>query len=453
MGEEPPTSITPVTVAATVSVTVSVSVVGHRTVGGEGGATRRAACDMFGGSPAPTLFGGSTPSATGTPGTLAQPPATSAFGSSGFGGFGNGTTAPAAATSGTGFGSGIFGTTTPGGPTSTTPAPAVAPTGSLFGQQPQQQQTAFGFGATMTTMTTPTPGVAPIAAATATAPAGSIGAAPHPESELAALAAAYTASSPQHRFNYVFYDLDVPASLRTRPASLDDARWREALDARARYLPESSSTADAGAYVDPDRLWPVLVSGFDALVARKRQQDEALERDEEYLRGIEEMRRKVQAHVGHEVRGRVAELRRKQQRHAHALLRIIHKLDAVASAHRQRYALAAGAPMNDAALRRDDAAISASLERLERMLSSEDASSIASRVGMLAANARLAGAPNKHVSGGASALLDAESEETLLRLLSQQTNAVRKLEEALRRDKRDIGILSSKTGPGSTGAV
>ena len=47
------------------------------------------------------------------------------------------------------------------------------------------------------------------------------------------------------------------------------------------------------------------------------------------------------------------------------------------------------------------------------------------------------------VNTATSALLDAQSEEKLMKLLSQQTDAVRRLEEAVRRDGRDVHILEN----------
>ena len=159
-------------------------------------------------------------------------------------------------------------------------------------------------------------------------------------------------------------------------------------------------------------------------------------------------------------------LRKKMhQNHTHLLIRIMNKLDCIAKQKRRRHTLDTNRTRNhtnnysieqidtnnsisghDTTNVYNDGDIRSRLTNLELSLSTYDSSSLLSRVRVMSADVKqLCHSCNilNGVSSTQFASLDIVSEENLMKLLSQQNDAVRKLDEALRKDMHNISIMLS----------
>ncbi|KAG2433784.1 hypothetical protein HXX76_008142 [Chlamydomonas incerta] len=446
-------------------------------------------------APAPGATGGlfgvsSTPAggfSFGTAAAAAAPAATPAFGTTAFGAaaapkpatggafsFGAATTAPAA---GATAAAPAFGATT-----STFGAPAATP--SLFGTTPAQ-----GFGATTATQSlfgaaaapatgsafnfssapaagTATTGLfgAPAAATTAANIFGQPAQQPGQQANmfgaaaqlpgldpsgltqddavraLTRLAAAYTPSSADYRFQTLFASVVERPEQRVKPAGhVDENRWRAAL--AAIKGPDN-----------PQKLWPVAANGFRDLNTRSRMQAEAVAQNANRLRELQDRAAAMSRRAAGEFRSRVAALQRQHTDLSHKLLHVMRCVDALES----RLALSAG--YNAQQSRQQVAELGRQLGRLEEAVAPASAAAgLERRLEAVAAAARMRAGSAESSGGVASVNLDERSQAQLFAVLRDHAEAVRQLQGVLKGDELDVEVLkrlvaAGPAGPGGVGA-
>lgn len=341
---------------------------------------------LFGATPAPT-FGGQTPG-TGIFGA-ASSAAPAAFS------FAN-TASPAAS-------AGIFGT-------------------SLFGATQQQQQPAlgggfFGTGASTTQM-------AP-ATFSAQGPA-------QPDfsaiRELVALKDAYVPGSEKYRFHWLFLNVVANPAARIKPQSVDDLRWREAMQR-------------CGGPDNPDALWPVLATGFTDLLARKQAQDEAMDEHARRLDALVDAARQLARMQETALHERLEGVKRRHLQLTLGLLGLMRKLDAVESRFGAATGMRQGAAARDATAR-----LQQQLAELEGAVLAPDG--LKRRVEELASAARLRGGLpyGAHLLANGDAALEQGSLEHVFSVLQQHTEALNRVKAVLRRDERDLAIMAAEGG-------
>ncbi|GLC45771.1 hypothetical protein PLESTB_001157800 [Pleodorina starrii] len=348
---------------------------------------------------APSLFGATTAPAMGAP--AATP---SLFG-----------TAPAAAGTTTG---GLFG------------APAATTAANIFGQpqQPQQQQQQTNvFGAAGQAQL---PGLVDPSGLTQDDAVRS----------LTRLAAAYTPSSPDFRFQTLFVSVVERPEQRVKPpGAVDENKWRAAL-------------AAIKGPNNPQKLWPVVANGFADLNTRSRMQAEAVAQNAARLRELQDRAAALSRRATSEFRSRVSGLQREHTNLSHRLLHMMRCLDALES----RLALSAG--YNAQQSRQQVAELNRQMGRLEDAVAPPAAAAgLQRRLEAIAAAARMrAGSADGGAAGGGSGMsvkFDDRSQAQLFAVLRDHAEGVRQLKAVLKEDELDLQILNRlTTGGGGAGS-
>ncbi|KAG2438350.1 hypothetical protein HYH02_010806 [Chlamydomonas schloesseri] len=375
-----------------------------------------------------------TPAFGATTSTFGAPAATpSLFGTAPATGFGTATTAPslfgatAAPATGSAFG---FGSAPAAGTTTTGlfGAPAAATTAAnIFGQpaqQPGQQANMFGAAAQPQL-----PGLDPSGLTQDDAVRA-----------LTRLAAAYTPSSADYRFQTLFASVVERPEQRVKPAGqVDENRWRAAL--AAIKGPDN-----------PQKLWPVAANGFRDLNTRSRMQAEAVAQNANRLRELQDRAAAMSRRAAGEFRSRVAALQRQHTDLSHKLLHVMRCVDALES----RLALSAG--YNAQQSRQQVAELGRQLGRLEEAVAPASAAAgLERRLEAVAAAARMRAGSAESSGGVASVKLDERSQAQLFAVLRDHAEAVRQLQGVLKSDELDVEVLkrlvaAGPAGPGGVGA-
>ncbi|KAE9454233.1 hypothetical protein C3L33_13866, partial [Rhododendron williamsianum] len=273
---------------------------------------------MFGAqSSSPSLFGtpSLTPNPFGTPSTpFATPSSTPAFGTPSTPSFSTSAFGTSSLFSTPSFnpqqqqqqqqqqqssGAFNFSTPTPFGQTTTTPPP----------QQQQSQLTPFGqstnpFGnAQLTTQMAP---VAPLPFSLA-------------DRDIQAIVDAYKEDpgNPKYAFKHLLFSVTEP-QFRIKPTGVSDIMWAEAMGKLEGM--ESSNR---------ERLWPHLVQGFKDLSQRLKLQDEVILSDAERLRMTQSNVKMLQRHFQADTLPWIERLRQKEQGLQRRLLRVMRIVEAL----------------------------------------------------------------------------------------------------------------------------
>ncbi|KAK9916340.1 hypothetical protein WJX75_001477 [Coccomyxa subellipsoidea] len=303
-------------------------------------------------------------------------------------------------------------------------APASAPAGfggfggassspfggsTLFGGQPTQQPQTQMAPATFASGLPPQPDLAAI-------------------KELEAIREAYTAApgNPRYRFHHLFLNVvDNPAACQ-KPPGVDELRWREAMQR-------------AGGPSNPNHLWPVLAHGTKDLIARKDAQDAAIREHTERLSAAAQAARQLVRKQDTVLKERVEQVRKNHRKLSLQLLRVMRRVDLLEG----RFASAMGfwsAQQKGAA-----ADLACQLSHLEAQVAPGASGGLEQRVEALGAAARMqagAGAGTSSDLAGVEARLDPASLEQVFTVLKGHAEALSKVQEVLRRDDRDLAILS-----------
>ncbi|KAM0987703.1 hypothetical protein ACFX2I_011729 [Malus domestica] len=404
---------------------------------------------MFGAQSSSSPFG--TPSSTpafGTPSStpaFGTPSSTPAFGTpSSTPAFGTPSSTPAF---GTPSSTPTFGmpSSTPSFFTPSAPAPAFGTPstsafstggfGSLFNtpfssqtqqqtQSFQQPQSAggFGFQSPFTTPQQPTPfpnsqlttQMAPVA--------------PLPFSladrDIQAIVDAYKdePGNPKYAFKHLLFSVTDP-QFRVKPAGVSDIMWAEAMA----KLEGLEST-------DRERLWPQLVQGFKDLSQRLKLQDEVLLSDAERLQMTQSNVKMLQRHFQADTLPWIERMRQKEQGLQRRLLRVMRILEALEG---KGFRLP---------LMKGEVELAEKLAAVTRQLKGSGAE-LTRRVQNLLTISRV---QENSIGAGAlgylpgSTKIHEQSLAAMQEVLQQQTEAIARLGNVLKRDIRDMEIIMAE---------
>ncbi|KAM1191215.1 hypothetical protein PS2_011546 [Malus domestica] len=394
---------------------------------------------MFGAQSSSSPFG--TPSSTPAFGT---PSSTPAFGTpSSTPAFGTPSSTPA-------FG---MPSSTPSFFTPSAPAPAFGTPstsafstggfGSLFNTpfssqtQQQQQQTqsfqqpqsagGFGFQSPFTTPQQPTP-FPKSQLTTQMAPV-----APLPFSladrDIQAIVDAYKdePGNPKYAFKHLLFSVTDP-QFRVKPAGVSDIMWAEAMA----KLEGLEST-------DRERLWPQLVQGFKDLSQRLKLQDEVLLSDAERLQMTQSNVKMLQRHFQADTLPWIERMRQKEQGLQRRLLRVMRILEALEG---KGFRL----PLMKGEVELAEKLAAVTRQQMDLQLKGSGAE-LTRRVQNLLTISRV---QENSIGAGAlgylpgSTKIHEQSLAAMQEVLQQQTEAIARLGNVLKRDIRDMEIIMAE---------
>ncbi|KAJ3701561.1 hypothetical protein LUZ61_005266 [Rhynchospora tenuis] len=359
----------------------------------------------FGAPSSTPAFGApsSTPAFGAT--TFGAPSSTPAFGNSLFG---TPSSTPAFGTPSTP----AFGTfsSTPAFGTPSTPAFGAPSASPLFPQQQQQQQLSPSpllLGGPITTQMAP---VAPLPYSL-------------PDRDIQAIVDAYREEpdNPKYAFRHLLFSVTEPAA-RAKPISVPNTMWAEAM----RKLEGMESS-------DRERLWPQLVQGFKDLSARLKLQDEVISSDAERLRMTHSNVKMLQRHFQADTLPWIQRLKQQELALQRRLLKMMKIVEALENKGFRM-------PLTNEEVQLRDKLV-AMPKRIKG-----PGSDLSKRVYNLMSVSRVlvsSGGVGGPVYVPSSAKVDEQSILDLQEVLLQQTEAVAKLGNVLKRDARDLEIIMS----------
>ncbi|XP_037477207.1 nuclear pore complex protein NUP54-like isoform X3 [Triticum dicoccoides] len=376
---------------------------------------------MFGTSNSPSLFG--TPSSApsfGTPSTtpaFGTPSSTPAFGApSSTPAFGVPSSTPAfgAPSSTPSFwtptSSPTFGTP------SSTPAfgalPSSSPSPFGFQQQVTPSPSPFGFG-----------GGAGGQITTQMAPVAPLPLSPS-DRDIQAMVDAYKEDpgNPRYAFRHLLFSVTDP-SQRVKPVAASDIMWAEAMGKL-----ECMDNADR------ERLWPQLVQGFKDLSCRLKLQDEVLVSDTERLSMTHSNVKKLQRHFQADTYPWIQRLKHQELVIERRLLRIMRIVEALENRGFR------------VPLMKEEADLYERLVAIIKQIKGTGGD-LSKRAYNLLSTSRVlasAGCASGPIYIPSSTKVDKQNVTELLEALQQQTEAVAKLGNVLKRDTRDVEIVLSE---------
>ncbi|KAL5762405.1 hypothetical protein ACOSP7_018669 [Xanthoceras sorbifolium] len=374
---------------------------------------------MFGAQASTPAFGTpsfGTPSSTPAFGT---PSATPAFGTpSSTPAFGAPSSTPAFGTPSTSsFGSSLFST-----PFSSQPQQQQQTPGF---QQPATPFTGFGF---QTPSATPQPQQQPSPFPNAQLTTQMAPVAPLPFSladrDIQAIVDAYKdePTNPKYAFKHLLFSVTDP-QFRVKPAGVSDIMWAEAMG----KLEGMDNT-------DRERLWPQLVQGFKDLSHRLKLQDDVIVSDAERLRITQSNVKMLQRHFQAETLPWIQRMRQKEQSLQRRLLRVMRIIEALEGK---------GCRLP---LMKGEAELSEKLAAITRQLKGSGAE-LSRRVQNLLTVSHVQA--NGIGAGGSvylpgSSKIHEQSLADMQEVLQQQTEAIARLGNVLKRDVRDMEIIMAE---------
>ncbi|CAN6816588.1 unnamed protein product [Brassica oleracea] len=364
------------------------------------------------GTPSSTpLFGSSSTSAFGTPSStpaFGTPSSTPAFGTpSATPAFGTPSTSSFASG---GFGNSLFSTPfssqQPQQQQQTSPFQQPASTGFGF-QSPfntAQQQTPFQ----NTQLTTQMAPVAPIPFSLA-------------DRDIQAIVEAYKEdpTNPKYAFKHLLFSV-TEQQYRVKPAAVSDIMWAEAM-----------SKLEGMDSSERERLWPQLVQGFKDLSQRLKLQDEVLVSDRERIKTTQSNVKMLQRHLQAHTFPSIERLRQKEQNLQRRMLRVMRIVEGLEG---KGFRLP---------LTKGEAELSEKLTGITRQVKGPGAE-LSRRVQSLQTICR---AQANSFSAGSSIYLpgstkiDEQSLIDMQEVLQQETEAIGRLGNVLKRDMRDMEIM------------
>ncbi|KAG8498635.1 hypothetical protein CXB51_005190 [Gossypium anomalum] len=274
------------------------------------------------------------------------------------------------------------------------PQPSIAAPSSGFGFQTSLSAIPFP-NAQLTTQMAP---VAPLPFSLA-------------DRDIQAIVDAYKeeAGNPKYAFKHLLFSVIEP-QFRGKPAGVSDIMWAEAM---AKLEGMESS--------DRERLWPQLVQGFKDLSQRLKLQDEVIASDAERLRMTQSNVKMLQRHFQAETLPWIQRLRQKEQSLQRRLLRMMRILEALEGK-------GCRVPLMKGELKGSGAELS---RRVQNLLT----------VSRVQANAIGAGG-SLYLPG--STKIHEQSLADMQEVLQQQTEAIARLGNVLKRDMRDMEIIMAE---------
>lgn len=228
-------------------------------------------------------------------------------------------------------------------------------------------------------------------------------------------------SNPRYAFRHLLFSVTEP-SQRVKPVAASDIMWAEAIGKL-----ECMDSADR------ERLWPQLVQGFKDLSHRLKLQDEVLVSDTDRLSMTHSNVKKLQRHFQADTYPWIQRLKQQELVIQRRLLRFVRIVEALENRGYR------------SPLTKEEADLYERLVAILKRLKGPSAD-LSKRINTLLSTSRLlasTGAAGGPVYIPSSAKVDERSVTELLEALQQQTEAVAKLGNVLKRDIRDLEIIQS----------
>ncbi|WJZ81659.1 hypothetical protein VitviT2T_001488 [Vitis vinifera] len=228
--------------------------------------------------------------------------------------------------------------------------------------------------------------------------------------------------NPKYAFKHLLFSVTDP-QFRVKPAGASDIMWAEAMGKLEGM--ESS---------DRERLWPQLVQGFKDLSQRLKLQDEVILSDAERLRMTQSNVKLLQRHFQADTLPWIQRMRQKEQGLQRRLLRVMRIVEALEG---KGYRLP---------LMKGEVELVEKLAAITRQLKGSGAE-LSRRVQNLLTISRVQA---NAIGGGGSVYLPGSTkihEQSLAdmqEVLQQQTEAIARLGNVLKRDSRDMEIIMSE---------
>ncbi|CAO2828959.1 unnamed protein product [Amaranthus hypochondriacus] len=276
-------------------------------------------------------------------------------------------------------------------------------------QQQQQQMTPFSLGVQQ--LTTQMAPVAPLPFSMA-------------ERDIQAIVDAYKdePTNPKYAFKHLLFSVTDP-QFKIKPAGVSDIMWAEAMG----KLEGMDST-------NRERLWPQLVKGFKDLSHRLKLQDEVIVSDADRLRMTQSNVKTLQRHFQADTLPRIERLKQKEQGLQRRLLRVMRIVEALEGK---------GCRLP---LMKGEVELAEKLASIVRQLKGSGAD-LSRRVQNLLTVSRV----QANVNGGSisvylpgSTKIHERSLSDMQEVLQQQTDAIARLGNVLKRDIRDMEIIMSE---------
>ncbi|XP_077210019.1 nuclear pore complex protein [Tasmannia lanceolata] len=290
-----------------------------------------------------------------------------------------------------------------------TQSPFSSPSFSF--QTPQAAPQSSPFGAPIAQLTTQMAPVAPLPFSLA-------------DRDIQAIVDAYKdeTGNPKYAFKHLLFSVTDPAA-RVKPVGISDIMWAEAMGKL-----EGMESADR------ERLWPQLVQGFKDLSHRLKLQDEAIVSDAERLRMTQTNVKMLQRHFQADTIPWIQRMRQKEQGLQRRLLRVMRIVEALESK---------GFRMP---LMKGEVELAEKLATLAKQLKGPGAE-LARRVHTLLSISRVhsnIGCVNGSIYLPGSTKIHEQSLADMQEVLQQQTEAIARLGNVLKRDTRDMEIIMSE---------
>lgn len=228
--------------------------------------------------------------------------------------------------------------------------------------------------------------------------------------------------NPKYAFKHLLFSVTDP-QFRVKPAGVSDIMWAEAMG----KLEGLEST-------DRERLWPQLVQGFKDLSQRLKLQDEVLLSDAERLQMTQSNVKMLQRHFQADTLPWIERMRQKEQGLQRRLLRVMRLLEALEG---KGFRLP---------LMKGEAELAEKLAAITRQLKGSGAE-LSRRVQNLVTISRVQ--ENAIGAGGlvclpGSTKIHEQSLADMQEVLQQQTEAIARLGNVLKRDIRDMEIIMAE---------
>lgn len=286
----------------------------------------------------------------------------------------------------------------------------------MFQQQQPQASGGFGFQNQMTSpfpnsqLTTQMAPVAPLPFSLA-------------DRDIQAIVDAYKEdpANPKYAFRHLLFSVTEP-QIRVKPAGVSDIMWAEAM---AKLEGMESS--------DRERLWPQLVQGFKDLSQRLKLQDEVIISDAERLRATQSNVKMLQRHFQAETLPWIERMRQKEQSLQRRLLRVMRMVEALEG---KGFRLP---------LTKGEVELAEKLATTTRQIKGSGAE-LSRRVQNLLTVSRMQANANCSVGSllPGSTKVDEQSLADMQEVLQQQTVAIARLTNVLKRDVRDMEIIMAE---------
>lgn len=227
--------------------------------------------------------------------------------------------------------------------------------------------------------------------------------------------------NPKYAFKHLLFSVTEP-QYRVKPAGVSDIMWAESMGKLEGM--ESS---------DRERLWPQLVQGFKNLSQRLKLQDEVIVSDSERLRITQSNVKMLQRHFQADTFPWIQRMRQKEQSLQRRLLRVMRIIEAL-EGKGSRLPLMKG-----------EAELAEKLAAITRQLKGSGAE-LSRRVQNLLTLSRVQanglGVGSIYIPG--STKIHEQSLLDMQEVLQQQTEAIGRLGNVLKRDMRDLEIIMAE---------